>query len=128
MNDYRKIALQRKPWQRFLPQTAYRMHQDSRLFIEIALKADPITTVVVTHHLPRPNSIPVRFKGDLLNAACASNLSDIIEAGRPALWIHGHTHDSFDYQVASTRILCNPRGYEDENQRFDAGLITRVNS
>ena len=26
MNDYRQIAAQRNPWQRFLPQTAYRMH------------------------------------------------------------------------------------------------------
>jgi 3',5'-cyclic AMP phosphodiesterase CpdA len=128
MNDYRKIALQRKPWQRFVPQTAYRMHQDSRLFIETALKSDQRTTVVVTHHLPHPNSIPARFKGDLLNAAYASDLSDIIEAGRPALWIHGHTHDSFDYHVFRTRILCNPRGYEDENQGFDARLVAQVNS
>jgi len=27
------------------------------------------------------------------------------------LWIHGHTHESFDYMVGDTRIVCNPRGY-----------------
>ena len=126
MNDYRQIAKQRNPWQRFLPETAYRMHQQSRRFIDAALKADPITTVVVTHHLPHAKSIPSRFKGDLLNAAFASDLSDVIESGQPALWVHGHTHDNCDYQVGGTRVVCNPRGYEDENQSFDAKLVVRV--
>ncbi|RWM39937.1 metallophosphoesterase [Mesorhizobium sp.] len=128
MNDYRKIALQRNPWQRFVPETAYRMHMVSRRFIETALKADPITTVTVTHHLPHARSIPSRFKGDLLNAAYASDLSEVIEAGRPALWVHGHTHDGCDYQVCSTRVVCNPRGYEDENSEFDPAFVVRVGS
>jgi len=38
MNDYRKIAAQKNPWLRFVPETAYRMHQQSRLFIDTALK------------------------------------------------------------------------------------------
>ncbi|TPL02545.1 phosphatase [Mesorhizobium sp. B2-4-14] len=126
MNDHRLIAKQRDPWQRFLPETAYRMHQQSRLFIDSALKADPIKTIVVTHHLPHAKSIPSRFRGDLLNAAFASDLSEVIEDGRPALWVHGHTHDSCDYQVGSTRIVCNPRGYDDENITFDPALVVRV--
>lgn len=123
MNDHRQIALQRNPWQRFLPIDAYRMHQNSRRFIETALKSDPIATVVVTHHLPHRGSIPARFAGDLLNAAYASDLSQIIEQGQPSLWVHGHTHDSCDYGVGSTRIVCNPRGYDDENRAFDPGLV-----
>jgi Icc-related predicted phosphoesterase len=126
MNDYRQIAAQRNPWQRFVPQTAYRMHQDSRRFIETTLQSDPIPTVVVTHHLPHENSIPARFKGDLLNAAYASDLSQVIEEQQPALWVHGHTHDSCDYHVGATRIVCNPRGYDDENARFDPGLVVTV--
>ena len=46
------------------------------------------------------------------------------------LWIHGHTHDSFDYQVQGTRVLCNPRGYAKEgkveNALFDARLVVEV--
>jgi predicted MPP superfamily phosphohydrolase len=33
MNDYKLVAKQRNLWQRFVPETAYRMHQESRLFI-----------------------------------------------------------------------------------------------
>jgi predicted phosphodiesterase len=126
MNDYRQIARQRNPWQRFVPQTAYRLHQQSRLFIEESLRAKRIPTVVVTHHLPHPRSIPERFAGDLLNAAYASDLSDVIESGRPALWVHGHTHDSFHYTVGGTRIVCNPRGYDDENCRFETDMVVEV--
>jgi Icc-related predicted phosphoesterase len=126
MNDYRQIAKQRNPWQRFVPETAYRMHQQSRQFIDAALRADPTRTVVVTHHLPHGRSIPPRFQGDFLNAAYASDLSAVIEAGRPALWVHGHTHDSCDYMVADTRIVCNPRGYDDENAAFNQAMVVQI--
>lgn len=126
MNDHKQIARQRNPWQRFVPEMAYRMHRDTRRFIETALKADPIKTVVITHHLPHAESVPQRFNGDLLNAAYGSDLSDVIEEGRPALWVHGHTHDSCDYQISATRVVCNPRGYDDENGKFDPQLVVTV--
>lgn len=126
MNDFKLIAEQRNPWRRFLPETAYRMHRESRKFIEATLKADPVKTVVITHHLPHAKSIPSRFNRDLLNAAYASDLSDIIENGRPALWVHGHTHDSCDYALGSTRVVCNPYGYDCENIAFDPALVVRM--
>ena len=68
-------------------------------------------TVVVTHHAPHPNSIHPRFAGSLINAAFVSNLTPLIRQRQPDLWIHGHVHDSFDYQIGKTRIIANPRGY-----------------
>jgi hypothetical protein len=50
----------------------------------------------------------------------------MMEEGRPALWVHGHTHDSYDYWVGSTRVVCNPRGYDDENIAFDPVLVVRM--
>jgi Icc-related predicted phosphoesterase len=126
MNDYRKIAWQKKPWQRFLPVHAYRLHQDSKAFLSRELRTNAIPTVVVTHHLPHPLSLPRRFKGDLTNAAYASDLSSIIEKCSPSLWIHGHMHDSCDYNAVDTRIVSNPRGYADENSAFDAELVVEV--
>jgi len=62
----------------------------------------------------------------LLNAAFASDLNDVIAEGRPTLSAHGHPHDSFDYTVGDTRIVCNPRGYDDENRQFNPMLVLKV--
>ncbi|KXW57251.1 hypothetical protein FEMY_22250 [Ferrovum myxofaciens] len=43
----------------------------------------------------------------------------------------GRTHDSFDYELKGTRVICNPRGYVlfnsgPENLDFDPGLVVEV--
>jgi hypothetical protein len=45
----------------------------------------------------------------------------------------GHTHDSFDYMLGKSRVVCNPRGYpinrgtgEYENPKFNSQLIVEV--
>jgi Icc-related predicted phosphoesterase len=126
MNDYRAIALQKKPWRRFVPEAAARIHDQSRAFIASALAAVSLPTVVVTHHLPHRNSIPPRFTGDLLNAAYASDLEELVAAGRPHLWIHGHVHDSCDHRIHQTRVVANPRGYGGENRSHDPGLVIEL--
>ena len=126
MNDYRQIAWQKNPWQRFLPFHSYRLHQDSRAFLAREMASSPLPTVVVTHHLPHPRSVPERFDGDPTNAAYASDLSTIIDEGRPAVWVHGHTHDSCDYIQGPSRIIANPRGYANENVAFDPGLVAQI--
>ena len=87
-------------------------------------------TVVVTHHAPTRNSIHARFAGSLLNACFVSNLQDLLGSDRVQLWVHGHTHDSFDYVVNGTRVVCNPRGYAregiNENAVFDPHLVVEV--
>jgi hypothetical protein len=55
-----------------------------------------------------------------MNGAYNSRLEDFILA-RPGikLWTHGHTHEDFDYMIGSTRVVCNPRGYIDYEDRAD---------
>jgi Icc-related predicted phosphoesterase len=45
-----------------------------------------------------------------------------------ALWIHGHTHESMDYTLAGTRVVCNPRGYlpDEPNPGFEAGFVVEL--
>jgi predicted phosphodiesterase len=87
-------------------------------------------TVVITHHAPSPKSIHPRFAGSPLNACFVSDAERLLDGRRTQLWLHGHTHDSFDYRVNGTRVLCNPRGYArdgvNENPAFDAGLTVRI--
>ena len=80
-------------------------------------------TVVITHHAPSPRSIHPRFAGSPLNACFVSDAQYLLDGERAQLWVHGHTHDSFDYVVNGTRVVCNPRGYAregvNENASFD---------
>jgi Icc-related predicted phosphoesterase len=70
--------------------------------------------IVVTHHLPARQSVAPRFAGDRLNVFYVCNVERLIEERQPALWIHGHTHDSCDYLLGATRVVANPYGYPNE--------------
>ncbi len=83
--------------------------------------------VVVTHHAPSPQSVPEQYKTDILSAAFVSDLTSVVEESNADLWIHGHLHSPFDYQLGTTRVLCNPKGYPSENnQGFDPTLCLDV--
>jgi predicted phosphodiesterase len=81
-------------------------------------------TVVVTHHAPHRGSIAPAFATHPLNPAFVSDLDALM--GRAVLWIHGHTHTAFDYDVRGTRVVCNPRGYPHELTGFDPTLVVTV--
>jgi hypothetical protein len=65
-----------------------------------------------------------------LNACFVSRAEHLLGADRVQLWVHGHTHDSFDYTLNGTRVVCNPRGYArggvNENPFFDPNLVVEV--
>ena len=127
MNDYRASKYSKQPYQRFTPELSRDLHYASRAFLRDALRI-PFDgpTVVVTHHGPHPRSIDPLYDNDLLSAAYVSDLSDMLEEDGPDLWVHGHTHTSFDYVVCRTRVVCNPRGYGRENRGWNPGLVVEV--
>lgn len=96
---------------RWTPADSVADHKKMMDYINIVTR-DPGNYIVVGHHCPSELSVSGEYKGNLLNAAFRSQLDDFIEA-RPqiGLWIHGHTHNNFDYQIGATRVVCNPRGY-----------------
>jgi predicted phosphodiesterase len=68
-------------------------------------------SVVITHHVPSTQSVPAQYKNNALNAFFVCNMEHLIARAQPKLWVHGHTHFSFDYKIEGTRVLCNPFGY-----------------
>ena len=127
LNDFRLIKEQRKV---FSPARSIELHEESLAWLSTKLQEDFIgETVVVTHHLPSMQSVSDKYKTSILSACFASNLDSLF--GRGALWIHGHTHDSFDYEQNGTRVLCNPRGYsryghDQENNEFNPVLVVEL--
>ena len=130
MNDHRRIAWATRPsWKRFRPEEACGLHRASRAFLDDALRPRPDdrrARVVITHHAPSGRSIVAKYAGKPFNPCYPSNLDDLVERSGPALWVHGHVHDSQDYRIGGTRVVCNPKGYGDENPAFDPGLVVEV--
>jgi hypothetical protein len=82
----------------------------------------------VTHHAPSFRSVPETYQQDIISAAYASHLDELVETSGAALWIHGHNHGYSDYQIGKTRVLCNPKGYPHETGKngFKPALVVSV--
>lgn len=109
----------------FAPEDAIALHREHRAWLAQALER-PFegTTVVVTHFAPHPGSIAPAYAGHPANPGFVVDLDSMM--GRAPLWIHGHTHTFFDYNVSGTRIVCNPRGYPGEPTGFVADFVVTV--
>ncbi len=79
--------------------------------------------VVVGHHSPSFQSVhPTYAHETLMNGGYHSDLSEfILDHPQIVLWTHGHTHHPFDYMIGETRVVCNPRGYENDGYSEDTG-------
>lgn len=129
MNDFTRIR--HHTFSRLKPHHLLAEHAASRSFLAEALDT-PFEgkTIVVTHHAPCGLSIPERFMGanNHLPASYASNLEHMLGGDRVGHWIHGHVHDSYDYDLYGTRVICNPRGYAPShlNENFNPALVIEV--
>lgn len=83
-------------------------HQDQLEFI----RRSP-SPVVMTHFPLFQQSIADRFKTDPLNSYFVNDTDPSITFGRK-LFVHGHVHDAFDYEIEGVRVVCNPLGYPGE--------------
>ena len=108
---------------KFCPEDAVEDHRKMLQFINViheGLSFDD-KMVVVGHHAPSRLSTADCYKGDtLMNGGYSSELHDyILNRSKIKLWTHGHTHDVFDYMLGTTRVFCNPRGYDGYEQRAE---------
>lgn len=126
MNDFRIIQW-KKNYRRFTPLDAKSLHTHA-LYNIVENSRDHDKVVVCTHHAPTFQSVHPKYHSKTyMNGGYYSELTDFIMT-RPQikLWTHGHMHDCFDYEVGTTRVWCNPRGYNDENPNFEKNKIVEI--
>ena len=124
MSDHRLISDGKGAWS---PERALAEHEASRRWLSDQLAwSTARTRVVVTHHAPSRSSVQPRYRDDLLTAAFASDLNDLV--AKATLWVHGHLHASADYRVGDCRVVANPRGYVSikEDSEFDPALVVEI--
>lgn len=122
MNDYRHI---KRGNSLATPQDMLEIHNHTVEWLNGVILDG---TIVVTHHMPSFKSVPEAYKYERVNGAYASDLEQLILDTKPALWIHGHTHDACDYKIGDTRILCNPHGYgrQHTNNGYNPRLVVDI--
>ncbi len=130
MNDYRRIRLANKGYRKLRAPDTASYHALHKKWLANKLD-EPFggLTVVITHMAPSMQSVAGEYANDLISAAYASRLDDL--ARKADLWVHGHMHESFDYNIGKCRIVTNPCGYirrdgSPENERFDPSLIIEL--
>ncbi len=124
MNDFRIIKNDEKGYTSLKPHDTVIRHKQTLDYIRsvIAEKHDE-KFVVVGHHSPSFQSVSENYKHEtLMNGAYHSDLSEfILDHPQIKLWTHGHTHHPFDYMIGETRVVCNPRGYENDGYSEQTG-------
>ncbi len=103
MNDFHKIENFRKE--------VYHENADAVAFLQ---KHTQPRDIVLTHYLPSTLSIAEEYEGNDLNRFFLCDMEDAMKEKQPKLWVHGHTHSSFDYTIFRTQVVCNPMGYPHE--------------
>lgn len=128
MNDYKRIKyFDGRRHRELMPNDTVKLHLDSVRWLKEQFEIHRgRKIVVVTHHGPSFKSVGALYKKDVLSAAFASHLDQLVEQSVAVLWVHGHTHMQCDYQIGETRVVCNPHGYPDENRYFVPDLVVEV--
>ena len=135
MNDFRCVDNSAKTedgrgWPgRFNTIDAANDHDAMLAFIRTTVETNPAGRyVVVGHHAPSKLSTHPRYQDQfIMNGGYSSELDNfILDHPQIKLWTHGHTHEDFDYMIAGCRILCNPRGYINYEERADTWRLKTV--
>ena len=110
-----------KGYKRFRADDWCKEHRESVKYIDLLCGNSPDKKIiVVTHHAPSYSSVHHKYRGQSSNHYYASSLEWLMQDRENiSHWIHGHTHDSFNYFVDKCNVLCNPYGYRGENIWFN---------
>ena len=118
MNDFHLIT---NGMHRLTPQKSYEFFNKAAGYIKAVCSNtdDEWKKVLLCHHGVTMQSVPPKFKGDALNHAFVSELSQELVDWGIDLCVHGHTHHSVDYMVGDKcRVVSNQVGYYKENPNF----------
>ena len=124
MNDFRIIRNDKRSFAAMSARDVVSRHARTlQYFRSVLAEQHDRKFVVVGHHSPSFKSVHESYSTEyLMNGGYHSDLSQfILDHPQIKLWTHGHTHHPFDYKIGETRIVCNPRGYENEGYSENSG-------
>ena len=124
MNDFRIVRNDKREFAKMSALDVAIRHDKTLGYIKLIVQEHKDKRcVVVGHHAPSFKSVSEQYASQtLMNGGYASDLSEfIMDHPQIKLWTHGHMHQPFDYVIGETRVVCNPRGYENDGYRENSG-------
>lgn len=124
MNDFRIVRNDKREYAAMSPLDVAIRHDKTLSYIKLIVQEHKDKKcVVVGHHAPSFKSVSEQYASQtLMNGGYASDLSEfIMDHPQIKLWTHGHMHQPFDYMIGETRVVCNPRGYENDGYSENSG-------
>jgi UDP-2,3-diacylglucosamine pyrophosphatase LpxH len=113
--DVGHLADVRETRRTITPEIYYKLHKEAMSYFanEIQKRANK-KIILVTHHALSEKSVMPRFFDEYhLNGGYRSCEEKFFEQHRNiAVHCHGHMHDFIRYELHSTRVYCNPYGYQ----------------
>lgn len=86
-------------------------HARDRAWLEETVQ---LGDIVITHHAPHYEGLATAMQHNVrlwrLQSGYFADMESLIAERRPALWIHGHTHATRQYDVDGVPIVTNARG------------------
>ena len=124
IHDFQKIKynLSRK----LTPDNYRTLNEESSIWLKKVLLSCPKSKkkVVVSHFLPSAKCIEPQYIRDPRSYAYFSRAGEMIAMAD--LWIHGHTHASFQKIINKTPVVCNAKGHQGENPDFNYHQIFQL--
>lgn len=111
LNDFSQIKdMSAQRWQEAHNDFVFCLNETCRV-----AEQQELPMVVISHHLPSPRSVPLRFISSGINGGFMEDMTRYF-TDPIKLWCHGHTHNACDYVENGVRVICNPRGYPIEQE------------
>ena len=129
MNDYQVIWTADGP---FTTDFVYDLNQEARLALMDALETVDQKFVVMTHHglvVPPRGELGANFGNNNMDFNFFNvGMEEVLFGGKVTHYVHGHTHDSYDYVRHGVRVVVNPRGYDGYalNPDFNPNFVMEV--
>ena len=122
MNDYSKIYIN-NPHKTFItPKDTLQLYKKNVLWLEHKITQHKDKKIVIlTHHLPTYQLVPLKYKNNRVNCAFASNLEYMME--NVNVWLCGHTHTFGEVKINKCLCVVNPVGYPNENISYADKII-----
>lgn len=117
MNDYKVIRIGSN-YRKMRAQDTLNFHLESINYLLNQLEILKENVFVISHHAPSYQSVPVQFKNHSNGAYCTQLDYLILDNPQIKYWVHGHTHNYFNYPIGDCKVICNPGGYPGQNTGF----------